>query len=92
MESLPGFEWLRGKARIEPSDVIYIGLRDVDDGEKQTLREQGIAVFSMFDLDKFGVGRIMDYILNELIGSDENIHLSFDIDALDPFYAPSTGK
>lgn len=91
VESLPGFEWLAGKPRLKAEDIIYIGLRDVDAGEKAVLRERGISAFSMFDVDKYGIGRVMDHILKELIGPEDNIHLSFDIDALDPFFAPSTG-
>merc|ERR1712113_18643 len=63
VESLPGFEWLAGKPRLKPEDVIYIGLRDVDEGEKKVLRERGIAAYSMFDPDKFGVGKVMEHIL-----------------------------
>ncbi|OBZ69110.1 Arginase [Grifola frondosa] len=60
---------------LKPNRVVYIGLRDVDVAEKRILKENGIKAFSMHEVDK-----------REL-----PIHLSFDVDALDPSVAPSTG-
>lgn len=44
----------------------------------------------MHDVDKLGIGRVMEEC-NDYLSKKENIHLSYDIDALDPFFAPSTG-
>ncbi|KLJ09132.1 arginase [Blastomyces silverae] len=52
--------------------------------------ENGIKAFSMHDVDKHGIGRVVEMALAH-IGSDTPIHLSFDVDALDPQWAPSTG-
>ncbi|ERS98853.1 arginase [Sporothrix schenckii 1099-18] len=84
------FGWLRPEHRLNVTKLVYIGLRDVDAGEKRILREHGIKAFSMFDIDKHGIGRVMEMALAH-IGSDTPIHLSFDVDALDPMWAPSTG-
>lgn len=84
------FGWLKDEHRISPKKLVYIGLRDVDRGEKKILREHGIKAFSMHDIDRHGIGKVMDMALG-WIGSDTPIHLSFDIDALDPRFAPSTG-
>jgi arginase len=70
--------------------LVYIGLRDVDRGEKQILRENGIKAFSMHDVDRHGIGKVVEMALGH-IGTDTPIHLSFDVDALDPQWAPSTG-
>jgi len=70
--------------------LVYIGLRDVDRGEKEILKKHGIKAFSMHDIDKHGIGRVMELALGH-IGCDTPIHLSFDVDALDPQWAPSTG-
>ncbi|KAJ9656675.1 Arginase, catabolizes arginine to ornithine and urea [Neophaeococcomyces mojaviensis] len=87
----PGiFDWLRDEHRISIHKLVYIGLRDVDMGEKRILRENGIKAFSMHDIDRHGIGKVMDSAL-EYIGSETPIHLSFDVDALDPMWAPSTG-
>ncbi|CAK7199779.1 Arginase, catabolizes arginine to ornithine and urea [Sporothrix eucalyptigena] len=84
------FGWLTPEHRLSTTKLVYIGLRDVDAGEKRILREHGIKAFSMFDIDKHGIGRVMEMALAH-IGTDTPIHLSFDVDALDPMWAPSTG-
>ncbi|KAH8724389.1 hypothetical protein GQ44DRAFT_275852 [Phaeosphaeriaceae sp. PMI808] len=84
------FGWLKEHHRLSTKKLVYIGLRDIDKGEKKILREHGIKAYSMHDVDRHGIGKIMDMALG-WIGNDTPIHLSFDIDALDPMYAPSTG-
>lgn len=84
------FGWLKDDHKISTKKLVYIGLRDVDPGEKKILRENGIKAFSMHDIDKHGIGRVMEMALAH-IGTDTPIHLSFDVDALDPQWAPSTG-
>ncbi|KAL5114404.1 Arginase, catabolizes arginine to ornithine and urea [Pleosporales sp. CAS-2024a] len=84
------FGWLKAEHMLSTKKLVYIGLRDIDRGEKKILREHGIKAFSMHDVDRHGIGKIMDMAL-AWIGMDTPIHLSFDIDALDPMYAPSTG-
>jgi len=88
------FGWLdrdfKDKPALSVSKLVYIGLRDVDRGEKRILRENGIKAFSMHDVDRHGIGRVVEMALAH-IGTDTPIHLSFDVDALDPQWAPSTG-
>ena len=83
------FGWLTAAHLINVKKLVYIGLRDVDRVEKLILKENGIKAFSMHDVDRHGIGKVMDMAL-EYIG-DTPIHLSFDVDALDPMWAPSTG-
>ncbi|KAG8996297.1 Arginase, catabolizes arginine to ornithine and urea [Tulasnella sp. JGI-2019a] len=84
------FAWLVPK--LDASRLVYIGLRDVDPGEKKILRENKIKCFSMHEVDKHGIGKVMEMALDH-VNPDRNrpIHLSFDVDALDPSVAPSTG-
>ncbi|KAH8803111.1 arginase [Xylogone sp. PMI_703] len=84
------FGWIEEEDRISVKKLVYIGLRDVDRGEKKILKENGIKAFSMHDIDRHGIGRVMEMALGH-IGNDTPIHLSFDVDALDPMWAPSTG-
>ncbi|KAI9801219.1 MAG: A-agglutinin attachment subunit precursor [Sarcosagium campestre] len=84
------FGWLKPEHLISPKKLVYIGLRDVDKGEKVILKENGIKAFSMHDIDRHGIGKVMEMALGH-IGNDTPIHLSFDVDALDPHWAPSTG-
>lgn len=84
------FGWLQRDQMINLTKLVYIGLRDVDRGEKKLLRDNGIKAFSMHDIDRHGIGRVVEMALAH-IGAATPIHLSFDVDALDPQYAPSTG-
>ncbi|KAJ5561414.1 hypothetical protein N7461_000175 [Penicillium sp. DV-2018c] len=84
------FGWLQDDHIVSTQKLVYIGLRDVDRGEKRLLRENGIKAFSMHDIDRHGIGRVVEMALAH-IGNDTPIHLSFDVDALDPQWAPSTG-
>jgi arginase len=88
-EPLP-FSWLPPTPPLSVSKLVYIGLRDVDRAEKLFLRQHNIRAFSMHDIDRHGIGRVMELALAH-IGADTPIHLSFDVDALDPQWAPSTG-
>ncbi|KAH9977383.1 arginase [Lactifluus volemus] len=89
-QSVP-FSWL-DSVHLPPSRLAYIGLRDVDRGEKAILREHNIAAFSMHEIDRFGIGKVVEMALDR-VNPDRSkpIHLSFDVDALDPSVAPSTG-
>jgi arginase len=84
------FSWVR--PILKPERLVYIGLRDVDDGEKKILREHNIKAFSMHEVDRYGIGKVVDMALDHVNPNrDRPIHLSFDVDALDPSVAPSTG-
>lgn len=88
-EGVP-FEWLVPK--LDASRLVYIGLRDVDAGERKILKDNNIKCFSMHEVDRYGIGRVMELALDH-VNPERNrpIHLSFDVDALDPTVAPSTG-
>ena len=82
-------EWLP-TTRLPFSRLVYIGLRDVDKGEKEILKKFNIRAYSMHHVDRYGIGKVVDMALDYL-GRDRPIHLSFDVDALDPSVCPSTG-
>jgi len=84
------FEWTRPV--ISPDSIVYIGLRDVDEPERRILRQHGIKAFSMHEVDSYGIGKVVEMALDHVNPNrDRPIHLSFDVDALDPTVAPSTG-
>ncbi|KAI0071551.1 arginase [Panus rudis PR-1116 ss-1] len=88
--SIPEFAWV--KPALKANRLVYIGLRDVDAGEKKILRDNGIKAFSMHEVDKYGIGKVVEMALDHVNPNrDRPIHLSFDVDALDPTVAPSTG-
>lgn len=86
---VPGHEWLTDVPVLDPSQLVYVGLRDVDEGEVTFIRELGIRHFTMKHVDRHGIGDVMAMALDYL--ADRPIHMSFDIDAVDPEHAPSTG-
>jgi arginase len=76
---------------VDPQRMVFIGLRDVDDGEKKTIRELGVRAFTMNDLDRLGMSRVLDEAL-AIVGDGENsVHVSFDMDGVDPQEAPGVG-
>jgi len=84
------FAWV--KPVLQANRLVYIGLRDIDAGEKRILKENGIKAFSMHEVDKYGIGKVVELALDAVNPNrDLPIHLSFDVDALDPTVAPSTG-
>ncbi|XP_066550072.1 arginase-2, mitochondrial isoform X2 [Amia ocellicauda] len=90
MPAVPGFSWV--KPFLSSSDLVYIGLRDVDPGEHYILKNCGIQYFTMRDIDKMGIQRVMEVTFDHLLSRKQKpIHLSFDIDAFDPALAPATG-
>ena len=71
-------------------DVVIIGLRSVDLEEKNLLREAGVKVYTMREVDVYGAGRIVRSAIRDLAPVDR-VHLSFDLDVVDPEVAPGVG-
>jgi arginase len=71
--------------------TVQIGLRDVDPSEKAMLREFGVETFTMTDIDKRGMVHVMEASLAIAGAQQRPIHVSFDMDAIDPTEAPGTG-
>lgn len=90
MPDVPGFSWVT--PCLSAKDIVYIGLRDVDPAEHYILKTLGIKSFSMTEVDKLGIGKVMEEALSYLLGRKKRpIHLSFDVDGLDPSFTPATG-
>ena len=75
---------------IHPSWVRQIGIRSVDDGEKRFVHEQGLDVFDMRHVDEMGMRATMEQALAGM-DHDTHLHVSFDVDFLDPAIAPGVG-
>lgn len=90
----PGFDWMNteGVPCLSPSRLVYIGLRDLDIAERHIIKQLGIRAYTMHEIDKFGISKCMEWSLDYLQGRRVRpIHLSLDIDSVDPAFAPSTG-
>ena len=77
-------------AAISPSWVRQIGVRSVDAGEKRFIHEQGLDVFDMRYIDEMGMRQTLELALAGL-DEDTHLHVSFDVDFLDPDIAPGVG-
>jgi len=74
---------------IVPERTVLIGLRDVDPGERRRIRELGVRAFSMSDVDRLGMERVMEEAFAVVAGGP--LHVSFDMDGIDPTEAPGVG-
>jgi arginase len=79
-----------GGAVIRPEDIVFIGIRSVDEHERTILKELGIRVYTMKDIDKRGLGEIVEQTIMQLHHT-KRVHVSFDADVLDPAVAPGVG-
>lgn len=77
--------------KINMDTIVIIGARDLDAGEKNLLREHHIHVFTMSDIDHRGIGEVMQQALAIAGRGNQPIHVSFDMDSLDPREAPGVG-
>uniref|UniRef100_A0A8C4VLD1 arginase n=1 Tax=Gopherus evgoodei TaxID=1825980 RepID=A0A8C4VLD1_9SAUR len=90
VSGVPGFKWLKPCLSVE--NIVYIGLRDVDKAEHYFLKSLGIKYYSMTEIDQLGIGKVMEEALDYLLANKKRpIHLSFDVDGLDPSLTPATG-
>ncbi|MDB5071142.1 MAG: arginase [Candidatus Eremiobacteraeota bacterium] len=76
---------------VDPQRMVFIGLRDVDEGEKKVIRELGVKAFAMADVDRLGMSRVIDEALTIVADGENSVHISFDMDGVDPQEAPGVG-
>jgi len=77
--------------KVKPENVVIIGARDLDPGEKQLIKEIGIKVYTMHEIDRLGMTTVMSETLEYLKERTDGVHLSLDLDGLDPNDAPGVG-
>lgn len=73
---------------IQPSRTVIVGARSIDDAEKDNLRYAGVTVFSTQDIKEKGIDAIMDEAFKIAGYKTKGIHVSYDIDVIDPYTAP----
>jgi arginase len=90
----PGLDRLLGdepRAPIKPSQLDLFGTRSIDPLEKDLVRERDVAVADMRKIDEFGVGVLIRRVIDRVKARDGVLHVSFDVDFLDPAVAPGVG-
>jgi arginase len=82
----------RGLARaVDPANVALIGVRQLDPGERDLLRQAGVTVFAMEQIDRSGLYPAVRRAIETASSGTDGIYLSLDLDVLDPVYAPGVG-
>ncbi|MFA5804862.1 MAG: arginase [Melioribacteraceae bacterium] len=77
--------------KIKPENIAFIGIRSLDREEKVIIKQWGLKVYTMTDVDRKGINFIINKILKELKSRVDHIHVSFDVDCIDPSMAPGVG-
>lgn len=80
-----------GNKKLQRDKIVFVGCRDLDVGEKKFLKELGITVFTMHEIDRLGMTEVINRAIKIATNKTDGIHISFDMDSLDPLYAPGTG-
>jgi arginase len=83
--------WEETTLVLDPKRVAILGARDLDPGEKRSLREAGVMVQSMEQIDRCGMVAALEKAIERITRDVDGIYLSFDMDALDPRHAPGVG-
>lgn len=76
---------------VDPRNVYQVGIRSVDEEERRLISENAVNVFDMRAIDEEGMGSIMKRILSDVRAADALLHVSLDVDFLDPDVAPGVG-
>ncbi len=76
---------------VEPAHIAIVAARDLDPGERDNLRQAGVRVFSMHEVDSYGINTVMQQALDIATRGTDGLYLSFDMDSVDPLYAPGVG-
>jgi len=77
--------------KVDKDNVCLIGLRDIDDTERDIVRESGIHAYTMRDVDERGMRSIMAEAIGFASNGTSGFHVSFDLDGMDPHDVPGTG-
>jgi len=98
LSQYPNFEFFAHYPKLKPEHVAIIGARSVDPPELTLLEEAGVHLYTMTEIDEYGIAAVIEDAFKRLAKDESgeplancHFHLSYDIDALDPSIAPNTG-
>ena len=77
--------------KVQPENTALIGIRNLDDREKEIVRNAGVHVFTMKDIDRAGIASVIEQALAFASDKTSGVHVSFDLDVCDPGIAPGVG-
>ena len=83
---------LHGEPKIKQENIVIIGGRSIDEGERVLIKERGIKIYTMHEIDRLGMTHVMEETMKYFRARKiDGLHLSLDLDALDPLYTPGVG-
>jgi arginase len=77
--------------KLNPENCFIIAARSIDEMEVINIKKLNLNVYTMSDVDKLGIHRIISRVLKQFKEKVDHIHVSFDVDSIDPLYAPGVG-
>ena len=77
--------------KVDPKNICFVGCRNLDLGEKILMKKAGVTVFTMSDIERQGFPAIIRQVIVFFKTHADMVHVSFDMDVLDPMFAPGTG-
>lgn len=77
--------------KLIPENCALIGIRSIDDAEKVNIKKLSLPIYTMNDIDKLGIHRIIAKVLKQFREKVDHIHISFDVDSTDPSVTPGVG-
>jgi arginase len=77
--------------KVTAATTVLVGIRNLDDREKVAVKDSGVHVFTMKDIDRQGIASVMEQAVNLAASGTAGIHVSFDMDVCDPLIAPGVG-
>lgn len=77
--------------KLLPENCALIGIRSIDEAEKINIKKLKVPIYTMNDIDKLGIHRIIAKVLKQFREKVDHIHISFDVDSVDPSVAPGVG-
>ena len=77
--------------KVKAENCALIGVRSIDPQERVNIKNAGLPVFTMSDVDKLGIHRIINRVLKQFRENVDHIHVSFDLDSVEPDIAPGVG-
>ena len=80
-----------GSPSARPQHTVLVGIRNLDEREKERIRESGVHVFTMKDIDRDGIAKVAERAIALAADGTGGIHVSFDMDVCDPSIAPGVG-
>jgi arginase len=83
--------FMRIKPKAVEENTVLVGVRSIDEKEAELIGESGITVFTMKEVDELGIAKVMREAIDIASRGVDDVHMSFDIDVLDPREAPGTG-